>query len=269
MRAVPEDDATDVISAPSNLYDPSMTFALGEEDDQPAVTMTPYAARQYTKFLSKLTGDFYRIPTEAEWEYAARAGSEDPYHFGDDIDDLEDYAWYAENSDEVTQPVGELEPNEFGLHDMLGNVSELVLDMYEDDHYENFEGKTVKAADAINWPDSVTPRVHRGGSWDSFEEDLRCAARAETEGDDWKIDDPNEPKSPWWYADEPSLCVGFRIMRPLNVPDAKIQEKFWGASVEETLDAAAARIGEGRGSFGVVDKELPTAIKELKKKKDN
>jgi formylglycine-generating enzyme required for sulfatase activity len=266
MRVVTDENRCDAVTAPSNLYDPSVTFSHGEDPQQPAVTMTAYAAKQYTKWISKLTGQCYRLPTEAEWEYACRAGTTTAYYFGDSPGELGDHAWYADNSDEKTHHVGQKRPNPWGLYDMLGNVAELVLDEYRE-AYGASDGKPVAAADAVAWPNDYDNRVFRGGSWDDFEEDCRSAKRRATEGEDWKIEDPNEPKSPWWYADEPSLCVGFRMMRSLREPSEEELRKVWDAAVADVQDAADHRISEGRGAWGLVDPDLPSAVEDLKKKK--
>ncbi len=119
----------DGVTAPTGLYDPSVAYYSGEEADLPAVTMTPYAARQYTKWLSVLLGADYRLPSEAEWEHAARAGEEGDQPDPNSIDGL---AWYDDNSDYEAQVVGGKKPNAWGLHDTLGNVAELVLDAPSD-----------------------------------------------------------------------------------------------------------------------------------------
>jgi formylglycine-generating enzyme required for sulfatase activity len=267
MRLVTDENRADAITAPSNLYDPSMTFDKGEDPELPAVTMTVYAAKQYTKWLSRITGQYFRLPTEAEWEYACRAGATTAYPFGDDPADLGDYAWYEENSDETPHKVGEKKPNAWGLYDMIGNVAELVLDEYREDGYEAHGGKTVAAADAVAWPTEYDNRVCRGGAWDDFEEDCRCAKRRATEGEDWKTEDPNEPKSPWWYADKPTLSIGFRIIRPLAPPTEEDLKKTWDPAVVDIQEAAEYRISEGRGAWGLVDPDLPDAIEAVKKKK--
>lgn len=263
LRPVTEENMADAITAPSNLYDPSFTFQSGEHPRQPAVTMTQYAAKQYTKWLSKLTGEFYRLPSEAEWEYACRAGSETAFHFGNDVSELDKYAWYYDNSDDLTQQVGQKLPNAWGLYDMHGNVAEWVLDEYSADGYRQFGGKTVSAADAIVWPDIAYPRVVRGGSWELDPRDLRSAARLPSEDDEWKDEDPNIPLSPWWFTTSPATGVGMRIVRPLEPPKAK--EKYWQADVEIVREDVKFRIEqEGRGALGVVDDKLPEAIEKLK-----
>ena len=109
---------------------------------------------------------------------------------------------------------------------MLGNVAELCLDQYSEETYKKHSGKTVAAADAVEWTKEMFPHVIRGGSWYSEAEELRCAVRGQT--DDWRIEDPNLPKSPWWFTDEEALMVGFRIVRPLHRPSSELCKKYWG-----------------------------------------
>src|SRR5690606_30716164 len=96
----------DGVTAPTALYDPGTTYESGEEPGLPAVTMTPYAARQFTKWLSSIVGTDFRLPSEAEWEQAARAGTTTIYSFGDDPEELDDFAWYTDNADYVAHEPG-------------------------------------------------------------------------------------------------------------------------------------------------------------------
>jgi formylglycine-generating enzyme required for sulfatase activity len=121
-------------------------------------------------WLSRITGKNYRLLTEAEWEYAARAGSETRFSFGDDETQLDQLAWYSRNSNVKTQPVGEKRPNAFGLHDMHGNAWEWV----EDPWHDSYEGAP---ADGSPWvKDGLAGwRVVRGGSWVNYPQFLRAA----------------------------------------------------------------------------------------------
>jgi sulfatase modifying factor 1 len=268
LRKVSADRLADAITAPSNLYDSSFTFTNGEEPELPAVTMSQFAAKQYTKWISLLGKDFYRLPTEAEWEYACRGGANTAFHFGDDAKDLDDYGWHYDNSDYTTHPVMEKKPNSFGLYDMHGNVSEWVLDAPLKDGYAKFKGKTVSSDEALVWPTELFPRILKGGNFDLDPEDLRVAARLHSHDDDWRSEDPNFPQSPWWFTG--GLGVGFRIMRPLDAPEAAAdREKYWKPDIEQIRKDADFRIDEeGRGARGLVDPSLPEAIKQLDKKKD-
>ncbi len=269
IRKVTEENKIDVITAPSSLYEPSFTYDAGEDPRQPAATITQYAAKQYTKWLSILSGDFYRLPSEAEWEYACRAGTTTAYSFGDDPEMLDEYAWFDDNSDYQRHPVGEKKPNPWGLYDMHGNVAEWVLDQYDEAGYQHIEsGKSQNAKSVINWPTTPDPRVVRGGSWELFADDCRSAARLGSNDSEWKDKDPNIPRSPWWLTTPPATGVGFRLVRPLAAPKTRDEkEKFWRADVKKDIDAIRFRIdSEGRGAEGIVDTELLKAVKELKKK---
>ncbi len=267
-KVVTDKNRADAITAPTPLYEPGTTYQLGEDDEHPAVTMTQYAARQYTKWMSLMTGSFYRLPTESEWEYAARAGSEGRYFFGDDATQMGEYAWYTDNSDDVYHHVGTKKANPFGLHDIYGNVAELVIDQYEADAYQKLAGKKLLATETIMPTTKIFPQVVRGGSWDSSTADLRSAARSRTgngssdDGEDWRESDPNIPLSPWWFTEDPAGCVGFRMLRPLKTPKRDVQEKFWELYSNKLTRDVEGRILGGRGVWGFVDPSLAKEIKE-------
>jgi formylglycine-generating enzyme required for sulfatase activity len=267
LRPLTEDRLVDAITAPSKLYDPSFTFQSGEDPDLPAITMSQYAAKQYTKWLSLLDDRFYRLPTEAEWEYACRAGGNTAYSFGDDPTELGEYAWHYENSDGTTHLVGQKKPNPWGLYDMHGNAEEWVLDGYNAEHYGRLAEQHQDAAtrdEAIAWASELYPRVLRGGSWDDDPAWLRSAARGQSDDDTWTEYDPNSPKSPWWFASDAAQDVGFRIIRPLEPPPRAERGKYWDADISEIQEVANHRIdNEGRGKRGWVDRDLPAAIKAL------
>lgn len=260
VRKVEDDNKTDAVTIPTPLYDPSFTFVLGEEPDQPAVTMSHFAARQYTKWLSLMSQHVYRLPTEAEWEYAARAGTDTAYFFGDDPEQIGEYAWYYDNADESYHEVGTKQPNPWGIHDIYGNVAELVLDQYKEDAYQGSDDKELSSSEAVVWTTKMFPHVIRGGSFYDDPEKLRSAARGQTE--DWRMEDPNLPRSPWWFTDEPALAVGFRLVRPLEKPNAEQLAKVWETDNEVLQMAVEDRLSEGRGVLGLVDPELPKAAAE-------
>jgi formylglycine-generating enzyme required for sulfatase activity len=263
LRRVTADNESDAVTAPSNLYDPTTTFTNGEDPAQPAVTMTQFAARQYTKWLSGLTSRFYRLPLESEWEYACRAGTTTPWSSGSEADTLDAVSWFADNSDETTHPVGEKEPNAWGLHDMHGNVGEWVLDQLAPEGYARQAAlpQPVPEATAAVWPTSLSPRVVRGGSYYDEPPQCRSAARRGSEDLPWKDVDPNLPKSPWWYTEEPALGVGMRVVRPLAVPDVATRRRWGDADIDSIRADTADRLMQGRGARGVVDPKLPADLK--------
>lgn len=211
----PDWDA-DAMARPSPPYE-DPTFGMGK-DSVPAVSMTQFAALQYCKWLSDKTGAFYRLPTEAEWEYACKAGSA----YGDDRTMLDQLAWHRENSSERYQKKGAKKPNAWGLYDMLGNVSEWTLDQYKEDAYT-----TLSSSTGINpWlkPTRLHPRTVRGGSWDDRVSKQRCSCRIKS-SPRWKMRDPQIPKSFWWNTDSP--FVGFRLVKPMPQPTQTEREEFW------------------------------------------
>ena len=189
-----------------------MTFGLGNHKN-PAICMTHHAAMEYCRWLTAKTGKLYRLPTEAEWEYAARAGSTTAYSFGDDADDLGKYAWYVDNA-EKPQPVGLKQPNAWGLHDMHGNVAEWVILFYAPKAYAAYAQAKAPLAGPVVLP---TPKEYsyivRGGSWDDDADKLRSAARTASNRE-WSVQDPQRPQSIWWHTD--ARNVGFRVVHPLD-----------------------------------------------------
>jgi formylglycine-generating enzyme required for sulfatase activity len=207
------------ISQPTEPYT-DMTFGMGRTHF-PAICMTQLAARVYCMWLTEKTGRYYRLPTEAEWEYACRAGTTTAYSFGDDPRDLDDYGWYYDNSDEKYHEVGKLKPNPWGLYDMHGNVSEWVLDQYTPDGYPPSDAVL---ENPLVLPLKLYPRVVRGGSWDDDPEKLRSAARVFSKPE-WKEQDPQLPQSIWYHTD--AIQVGFRLVRPLVEPSAEERAAKW------------------------------------------
>lgn len=161
---------------------PSKPYVLPGEgfghEGHPALAMTYHGAQQFAAWLSQKTGETYRLPTEAEWEYVCQTG------YASDAD-LDAVAWYWGNADDRTHEVGSQQPNRYGAYDFLGNVAEWV---------------TVAEGEP----------VIKGGSFDSTAENISCEARqAQTPA--WNASDPQLPKSKWWLPDAP--FVGFRLVR--------------------------------------------------------
>lgn len=219
-----KETANDTITQPTPPYIP-MHFQMGDgySGSYPAIGMTQHAASQFCKWISEQTGHFYRLPTEAEWEYACRAGTTTAYSFGDDPAQLSEYAWFADNSEYQYQKVGTKKPNPWGLYDMHGNVSEHVIDQYLADSYTK----------NLPWHPPVNryPTVVRGGNWNLDAEHLRSAARLPS-AKNWKIQDPQIPKSIWYFTDAPWL--GFRVVRPLKTPSVEEMHRYWNTGPGES-----------------------------------
>jgi len=209
----------DVSSKPTKPYT-DMTFGMGKERF-PVICMTQYSAMKYCEWISKKTGRYYRLPTEAEWEYACRAGTKTAYSFGDDASKIGEYAWHYDNSDAKYHEVGQKKPNPWGLFDMHGNVAEWTFDQYDPGFYAKSPAKN-----PLNPPKKTEPCSARGGSWNDDPELLRSAARLPSSAD-WKQQDPQIPQSIWYYTD--ALWVGFRVVRPLEEPSAEVKAKTFAA----------------------------------------
>lgn len=164
----------DAVSRPSKPYG-AVDRGYGHKG-YPAINVSYHAAEQYCKWLSAKTGKNYRLPTEAEWEYACRAGKPEPTR-----DRLADFAWFWQ---EKTQPVGKKQPNAWGLYDMLGNVGEWCA---------GIDGRPVLC----------------GGSFEDMAAKVRPSTRV-YQDESWQANDPQNPKSKWWLSD--GQFVGFRIV---------------------------------------------------------
>jgi formylglycine-generating enzyme required for sulfatase activity len=213
-EAARKDDLVDAVSRPTRPY-VEMSFGMGI-NGFPAISMTQHAANKYAEWLSARTGEFYRLPTEAEWEYACRAGT------STDMSPLADYAWYAANSSEKYQKVGTKKPNAWGLYDMLGNVMEWTLDQYAPYPAGAQVNPWVKATKPY-------PNAVRGGSWNDPADMVRCAARVASDAT-WKQQDPQLPKSIWYLTD--AQWLGFRLVRPAKLPTPDEMYAYWNSGLE-------------------------------------
>ncbi len=223
----------DAVSTPTKPY-VNMDFGMGT-GRHPAISMTHHAANKYCEWLSSKTGQFYRLPTEAEWEYACRAGTTTPYSWGGDASKMDDFAWHRNNSfDSLTfedryRKVGTKKPNPWGLHDMHGNVAEWCLDQFA-------PYQTARGILKDPWVKSAKPYPHvaRGGSFHRAIaiDHLRSAARLASHPD-WKMQDPQLPKSIWYLTD--AQFVGLRVVRPLALPSAAEMKACWNSGTEKDI----------------------------------
>ncbi|HRR25241.1 MAG TPA: SUMF1/EgtB/PvdO family nonheme iron enzyme [Acidobacteriota bacterium] len=222
--------SADVMTGPTPPYgSPDQGWGRGS---RPAITMTHYAAERFCEWLSYVTGRRYRLPTEAEWEYAARCGQPEPFPFleGDggswyerwisrlfggipwDEALLDEYAVYVANSRMRTAPARAKKPNPWGIYNMYGNVREFCLDYYDPNILVGYPGdRPIKDP---RGPEEGKEHVVRGGSYATEAVWLRAGARDHTQHDAWLRTDPQTPKSIWWYSDVRD--VGFRIVRELE-----------------------------------------------------
>ena len=201
----PAAEDVDGITGPTPFYgDPTQGYGKRH----PAVGMSWHNAMTFCRWLTMKTGKKYRLPTEAEWEHAVRAGAATAYFFSDDPAQLKDYAWFEANSGGMPHELAQKKPNPWGLYDMVGNAREWVYDYYCPTAYE----KAAKNSPAVSPIGPKNGKVHvaRGGDWDSPVEELRCAARA-FEEKWWRMYDPQMPKSKYWL---PVMhFIGFRVAR--------------------------------------------------------
>jgi formylglycine-generating enzyme required for sulfatase activity len=211
---VPEKKDADAITRPTPPY-ADETFGHGREG-HPVLCITHHTAMEYCRWLSKVTGKAYRLPTEAEWEWACRAGTTTAYSFGDEPKNVGDYAWYAENAEEVTQEVGKKKPNPWGLYDMHGNLAEWCLDHYSADGYSKFPVDNLTLQPVVLPTADRFSHVARGGSWADKPEKLRSAARRGSDKK-WIKLDPQRPQSIWWLTS--AEFVGFRVVRAVEEQD--------------------------------------------------
>jgi formylglycine-generating enzyme len=213
---------TDAISGATPPYgQPDQGWGMGS---RPAISFSYHAAETYCKWLSKVTGKNYRLPTEAEWEYACRGGTETPYFFAGDPKKFEKsglraklsrndtavintYVIYKGNSPSKTQTPDRVKANPFGLKNMLGNVAEFCSDWYRSDILSQYPAGTVVDPKG---PETGMEHVIRGGTFMDNADRVRSAARDYTRTSDWLRTDPQMPKSIWWYSD--CYYVGFRVV---------------------------------------------------------
>ena len=206
----------DGISHPTKPYG-SVYRDRGEKGLNPALGMSQLAAVNYCRWLSRKTGQHFRLPTEEEWEYACRAGSTAAYFWGANSSQAREHGWFVDNARELTHPVGKLKPNKFGLYDIVGNVGE--------------------------WCAKADPRgrgVLRGGAWTEAVTRLRSSSRM-VETEEWNENDPQSPQSVWWLS--AADFTGFRVARDATSPGAA--EHAAAVKPASPTDPVAAALAKG------------------------
>ena len=199
--------ASDAITSPTPPYEDPY-FGYGRRGF-PVIAVTHHAAMEYCAWLSKKTGKHYRLPTEAEWEWACRAGTTTAYHFGNDSTKLGEHEWFDKNANDMPHPVGKKKPNPWGLYDMHGNVAEWCIDTYKKDYYASMP-KDKATLMPLHLPTAARyGDVVRGGSWLDGPELCRSAVRRHSEKM-WLRRDPQRPQSIWWMTE--ADWVGFRVV---------------------------------------------------------
>lgn len=220
-ETISQNSEVDAVTRPSQQYI-DFSGGMGKEGGYPVNSLSQYAALMYCKWLYSKTGIFYRLPTEAEWEYACRAGTNTAYFFGNNAKDLPAYAWYKNNSNDKFEKTGQKKPNAWGLYDMLGNVMEWTLDHYDEKTLAKMSDNVTDPMVAFN--SELYPKVLKGGGFGDEAKDLQSASKIAS-NPEWNRRDPQIPKSKWWLTD--ALSVGFRIMCPLKQPSAAEAEQFF------------------------------------------
>jgi formylglycine-generating enzyme required for sulfatase activity len=212
--SVPQSKNIDGITRATPQYI-DLTWGMGREAKQPANSMSQQAAMMYCQWLYAKTGFFFRLPTEAEWEYACRSGEPEVL----DPEAVKLRGWFKDNSDSEFQPVKGKKPTAWGLYDMLGNLSEWTIDQYNPTYYS-----AIALKDPVTVPASRYPRTVRGGAFTDKITELRCSNRIASDAK-WNQRDPQVPKSRWWLTD--AKFVGFRVVRPAKQPSKSEIESFY------------------------------------------
>lgn len=214
-----QNQSQDAITRPSPQY-VDLTWGMGKEGGYPVNSMSQLAALMYCKWLYQKTKVFYRLPTEAEWEYASKAGANTNYFFGNNEKDLGKYAWFKNNSKETYHKVGQKLPNPWGLYDILGNVLEWTLDHYYEKPLEMVTSKDpIIPANPAKYP-----KVLKGGSYLDNASQLKNNTRFHSDPI-WNRRDPQIPKSKWWLTEAKE--VGFRLVRPKVQPSEEEVNAFF------------------------------------------
>lgn len=235
----------DGVTGPTDVYDPHTHFMYAMQPDAAAPSGSQYMARQYTKWLSLLTKQEYRLPMRSEWQHACRALSAEDQAaqkqatenqtVATTSNDLDRHAVYSANATaELSLLVRRKLPNAWGLFDMQGNAAEWVIE----------DSAPTGMRDG---------HVAMGGHIDSDAEDCQCESMIRSNLS-WWDSDPDFPRSPWWTTSGEGLMTGFRIIAPLAPMSTEGKRIAWEPDSTELFNDVEARIEQGRGTYDSIQR---------------
>lgn len=271
-RVVNETNEIDAVTTPTLIYDPESRFGYtnAKEYDgkrSPATTMSRYSARQYSKWLSLISGRQFRLPTEREWEHACLAGANSEYSFGNDEKIAKRFACFDEaETRDGPMPCGSKEPNAWGIHDMHGNAAEWVLIKRNlRDHFQLRKEATIEPNTAALDAKSMKQMVFKGGDFTKPLSQCRATIRESATDALWE-DDPGFPVSPYWACSVDATRIGFRLIMPLKRESREMMEQYWGPDSALLDIDIKSTIEEGRTPQLIVDPKLPPLSQKIKKR---
>jgi formylglycine-generating enzyme required for sulfatase activity len=253
---ISEQRRVDVVSAPTPIYSPRDRFAGLESLECPAYSMTLFAAKQYTQWLSLITKSPYRLPTEVEWERACR-GDGAPVAWTEK--QFRRLAVFGMETEHVL-PVGSREPNAWGIYDMHGNASEWVITALPESPLA--ADQAVHSMGPGIWPPVW---ISKGGNFASQLQDCMPERRFVITAEAWS-EEARIPNSTTWLGSHANhACIGFRLVRPLGELDKASMSKYWDAATRHFRQLVDANLREGRGAEGIVDSHLPGLMAKVRK----
>jgi sulfatase modifying factor 1 len=254
IRRIPEGRRIDAVSAPTPIYDPRGRFEGVVSLDCPAYSMTLFAAKQYTKWLSLISESPYRLPTEPEWELACGGGTGENYW---DEDQLQRVAVFGGETDNVL-PVGSRQSNAWGLHDMFGNVSEWVITAFPNSPGNNTS--VAQTSESNIWPPVW---ISKGGNFASKLQECTAAHRFVVTAEEWN-EEANVPLSTTWLGSHSDrVRIGFRVVRQLGQLDKQAMAKYWDTQSPYYREQIDEKLRDGRGAEGLVSPSTTERIGNL------
>ena len=251
----------DALTAPTALYDVEGRFEYARSPKSPAVTMTQFAARQYTKWLSTVCEQNYRLPIESEWQHACLAGSDAKWCSGANVAALSKYAVFDVADDSGPQDVGSKEPNAWDIYDMHGNVAEWVIQK------DKLRGPPPRRLSHGDWLLSMNHYhwLAYGGSWLSNANECTFDSHWICDEDGW-MEDPSIPFSPWWLANfDIMTAVGFRIVSPLKEIRREAMAPYWRPDSSEQFTELTMLYDSGRLTMDIFEVQKIDWVQEVLK----